>query len=450
MLLVVRPPRRGIALAERAARGRRLAAGALAGAGLAVIVQAAGLPAAALAHDRAVDVGLSTQSWGEWAADVQVRGDRGGARRGGAAVFLWVIGRFPRRWWIGAAGVVGRDHRSCSCWLAPVVLGPLFNDYDKLPPGRARTDVVELARRAGIDVGEVYVVDASRRTTAANAYVTGIGHTKRVVLYDTLLERFTPAQTRLVVAHELGHVKHDDLRRGILWVVLAAPAGHVRGAAPDRALEPPGRCARRAPPAIAAGAGAGDRAGLVRRHGDLEPALPARGGFGRCVLARHAGQPRQFIGLERRLAITNVSDPSRRLGALGVRHPPDDDASGSGWGSRTRGARRAASRGAAGSAGAAGAVPPRATCARVSVRKGSCGSGSCCVGSRAARARAVSGSFAAGELSSRGRLGFVLPPAASTPRPRSSSSGDFGSSCSGAFVLQLSTSIRSIGSRRLS
>ena len=81
-------------------------------------------------------------------------------------------------------------------WLAPVVLDPVFNRYEDLPPGRTRADVEELAQRAGVDVGDVLVVDASRRTTAANAYVDGLGHTKRVVLYDTLLERFDPAQVR--------------------------------------------------------------------------------------------------------------------------------------------------------------------------------------------------------------------------------------------------------------
>ena len=74
-------------------------------------------------------------------------------------------------------------------------------------------------------MGEVYEVDASRRTTAANAYVTGVGHTKRVVLYDTLLKDFTPAETRLVVAHELGHVRHRDVPHGLLWLALVAPFG---------------------------------------------------------------------------------------------------------------------------------------------------------------------------------------------------------------------------------
>ena len=72
-------------------------------------------------------------------------------------------------------------------------------------------------------MGEVYEVDASRRTTAANAYVTGLGRTKRVVLFDTLIQDFTPAETRLVIAHELGHVRHRDVPHGLLWAALVAP-----------------------------------------------------------------------------------------------------------------------------------------------------------------------------------------------------------------------------------
>src|SRR4030095_463719 len=97
--------------------------------------------------------------------------------------------------------------------------------YTPLAPGDARSDVLDLARKAGVDVGEVYEIDASRRTTAANAYVTGVGHTKRVVLYDTLLKEVTPAETRLVIAHELGHVHYKDVPKGLLWLALVAPFG---------------------------------------------------------------------------------------------------------------------------------------------------------------------------------------------------------------------------------
>ena len=93
-------------------------------------------------------------------------------------------------------------------------------------------------------MGQVYEVDASRRTTAANAYVTGLGKTKRVVLYDTLLKDFTRDELRLVVAHELGHVRHRDVPRGLLFLALVAPAALFAGQRLTERLAP-GRRARR-------------------------------------------------------------------------------------------------------------------------------------------------------------------------------------------------------------
>jgi STE24 endopeptidase len=130
--------------------------------------------------------------------------------------------RFGRRWWIpGSVGVV--LGAAILTWLAPVVIAPLFNKFKELPPGEARTDVLELARRAGVDVGHVYEVDASRRTTAINAYVNGIGSSKRVVLYDTLVKDLNRAERNSVVAHELGHVHGADIRRGLIFVALVTP-----------------------------------------------------------------------------------------------------------------------------------------------------------------------------------------------------------------------------------
>src|SRR5437868_1928758 len=107
---------------------------------------------------------------------------------------------------------------------APVVLDPIFNRFTPLPKGKLRSDVLELAHRSGVHVGQVYRVDASRRTTGANAYVNGIGATKRVVLYDNLIKDYKPVEVRSVVAHELGHVKHRDVLRGLLWFAIVAPA----------------------------------------------------------------------------------------------------------------------------------------------------------------------------------------------------------------------------------
>ena len=107
-----------------------------------------------------------------------------------------------------------------------MVLAPIFNKFEALPEGsRARADVLELGREAGVDIGEVYRIDASRRGTSLNAYVDGIGSSKRVVLYDNLLRTAERPELRSVVAHELGHVAHDDIRRGLPYVAIVAPLG---------------------------------------------------------------------------------------------------------------------------------------------------------------------------------------------------------------------------------
>jgi STE24 endopeptidase len=117
-----------------------------------------------------------------------------------------------------------------------------------LPEGRTRADVLALAREAKVDVGQVYEVDASRRTTASNAYVTGLGRTKRVVLYDNLLKDFSRDEVRLVVAHELGHVHYRDVPRGLLYVAVVAPGALFAASLLTRRLAPdeprPGPAAR--------------------------------------------------------------------------------------------------------------------------------------------------------------------------------------------------------------
>src|SRR2546428_674832 len=87
-----------------------------------------------------------------------------------------------------------------------ILLASLVIKSERLPAGSLRAEVLDVARRANVNVGEVYRVDASRRTTATNAYVWGIGRTKRVVMYDTLIRDYPDDQVRSVVAHELSHV----------------------------------------------------------------------------------------------------------------------------------------------------------------------------------------------------------------------------------------------------
>jgi STE24 endopeptidase len=205
-------------LGERPALG-----GAAAAAGVFGAVAVVTLPFGIAAHERAVDAGLSTQGLGDWMADwgkaTAISAGLAAAVGTGA---LALMRRFGERWWIpGSAAVVGAA--AIFTWLAPVLLAPVFNKFEPLEEGPARRDALELADRAGVEVGEVYRVDASRRSTAINAYVGGLGPSKRVVLYDTLLEDLDQGERRSVIAHELSHVEGRDIQRGLLFVAIVTP-----------------------------------------------------------------------------------------------------------------------------------------------------------------------------------------------------------------------------------
>ena len=282
--------------------------GALAGAGVSLALVVAGLPLALWRHERAVDFGLSTQSLGPWLGDVAKSAGIGAvfAALGGALV-IWLIRRFPMRWWMPSAGVVVA-FAVLTLYLSPVVIDPLFNRFEPLPKGELRSDVLRLADRAGVDVGEVYRVDASRRTTAVNAYVGGLGHTKRVVLYDNLIEDFPPDQVRSVVAHELGHVVNSDVPNGILWIAIVAPAGMLlvqrlaERFAGERDL---GDANGRAIPAIALAVALVSFA-LTCAGNALSRPVEARADAFALETTR---DPKAFIDLERGLTLRNLGDP---------------------------------------------------------------------------------------------------------------------------------------------
>jgi STE24 endopeptidase len=223
-VLALAPPRPVRRALERAG-SKPLPGAAGVGAGLSLGFTVLGLPLGAIRHRRAVKAGISVQTWPAWASDVAKASAIGAALNAGAlAGAMGLLRRFPRSWWAPAAGGA-TALSSVFILLSPVLLDPVFNKFERLPDGDLRREVLELADKAGVKVGEVYRVDASRRTTAANAYVTGLGRTKRVVLFDTLLNDFPPGEVRSVVAHELSHVRHRDVQRMLAWLGMAAPAG---------------------------------------------------------------------------------------------------------------------------------------------------------------------------------------------------------------------------------
>jgi STE24 endopeptidase len=312
--LVSRPPRRLAGPFRRPA-----AAGAATAAGLAVGLSLPPLPLRAIARKRGIAVGLITQSWRGWAADL-LKGAAIeavlAAGAGGAAVA--VTRRYPRGWWLPAAigSVVFGTGLAA---LAPVVLDPVFNDFTPLPEGQTRADVLELAGAAGVKVGEVFSVDASRRTTAANAYVAGLGPTKRVVLFDTLLDRYSRDEIRVVVAHELGHVRHRDVQRGMVYAALVAPAAALAVQRLSWALSPERGNAAALPALALSAVLVGAPTGVIGNR--LSRAIERRSDAYSLTLT---GAPEAFISFERAIALQNVADlePPRWLTSLLATHPP--------------------------------------------------------------------------------------------------------------------------------
>jgi STE24 endopeptidase len=296
-----------------------VAGGAAVAGGLSLALSAPPLPLRAISRRRALAAGLDTQSWGGWASDLlKASAIQTGFAAAGGSMIVAATRRYPRSWWapvsVGsvAAGAV-------LAALAPVVLDPIFNDFEPLPEGQTRSDVLALADAAGVKVGEVYSVDASRRTTAANAYVTGLGPTKRVVLYDTMLDRYSRDEVRLVVAHELGHVAHRDVPRGVAYAALVAPGVALAIQRLSWMLSAQRGTPGTLPALALASVLVSAPVGIIGNR--LSRALERRADEFSLKLA---GAPEAFISFERAIALQNLADlePPRVVSRLLATHPP--------------------------------------------------------------------------------------------------------------------------------
>ena len=166
--------------------------------------------------------GFSTQTFGAWALDVLKGFLVGSALTTAALVAL--IGSthvFPS-WWPLVAAVGACLLVLLLVFVAPVLLEPIFNRFRPLEDSELVGALRALADRAGVPVREVLVADASRRTRKQNAYVSGIGGTRRVVVFDTLLGEAAQPELEVVVAHELGHRRHRDIAKGTLLAMVSA------------------------------------------------------------------------------------------------------------------------------------------------------------------------------------------------------------------------------------
>jgi STE24 endopeptidase len=129
------------------------------------------------------------------------------------ALPLWYVIRHTELWWVFGWLVVSFVSLGIGV-LSPVLIDPIFNKFKRIDDEDLHADLVGLAREVGTDIAEVQVSDASRRTRKHNAYVTGMGKTRKLVLFDTLLTEPRP-HIRSVAAHEIGHWKLRHIRRHV-------------------------------------------------------------------------------------------------------------------------------------------------------------------------------------------------------------------------------------------
>jgi STE24 endopeptidase len=270
--------------------------------------------------------GLSTRSWRLFAADA-VKGFLLGAVLLAAvslALFALIRSR-PGSWWTiaapGAAALV-----VAFSFLLPVVFEPLFNRFRQMDDGPLRSRLLDLVRKSGVPVRDILVTDASRRTTAANAYVSGIGRTRRVVVWDTTVERAEPDEIAAIAAHELGHAARRDVVAATVGGAIAAAAGVLLIAAAlhwGALLRLAGVTAATDPRALA----------LVLAVAAVLGALagPVSAAVSRRVEARADGyaldltrDPGAMVAMQRRLALLNIADldPRPLEVLLFATHPP--------------------------------------------------------------------------------------------------------------------------------
>lgn len=164
---------------------------------------------------------LSNQTFGKWFGDalklLMVAAITG-------VLFLWIpyflLLRSPRRWWL-YTGLAVVPFIFFALMVSPIWIEPLFNDFGPMQDKPLESRILALADRAGIEAEQVYQVNKSVDTEAVNAYVTGFGGTRRIVLWDTIVEKLGPDELLFVMGHEMGHyaLKHA-IRRVLIFSLL--------------------------------------------------------------------------------------------------------------------------------------------------------------------------------------------------------------------------------------
>jgi STE24 endopeptidase len=285
------------------------------------------LPTDVMAERVTRKYGLSTEDWGLWFQDRATNWLLSAIVLIAITLGLFALARRWRTWWWATAAITGAVLVLAISFAYPVLVEPRFNDFTSLAPGPQREQLLDLAKQDGVPVKDVLVADASKRTTTLNAYVSGFGSTRRLVIYDTLLKDAPPAQVRLVVAHELGHAAEDDVLHGTLIGALGAALAVVllRLILKSR-MSDPRQTALLLALIVAGSTLAAPVQNLVSRK------IEARADY---HSLRLTNDPADFVAMQHQLSVANISglDPSRWRYWMFANHPtpPERIAMGRAW-----------------------------------------------------------------------------------------------------------------------
>lgn len=141
-----------------------------------------------------------------------------------AALILWMMGASGGLWWLWA-WCVWMGFNLLLLVIYPTLIAPMFNKFTPLEDDTVKARVTALMQRCGFSAKGLFVMDGSKRSAHANAYFTGFGAAKRVVFFDTLLSKLSPAEVDAVLAHELGHFKHKHIIKRIVSMFAMSLAG---------------------------------------------------------------------------------------------------------------------------------------------------------------------------------------------------------------------------------
>ncbi|GAA3397871.1 M48 family metallopeptidase [Cryptosporangium minutisporangium] len=287
------------------------------------------LPLAAWSEVLLRRYGLSTQNWGGWLADQAKAWAVSAVLTAVMTLVLFALIRATPNWWWAWAAAGAAAFVFVASFAFPILIEPLFNRFTPMPDSPLRTSLVQLAERDGEPVKDVLIADASRRTTTLNAYVSGYGASRRIVVYDTLLKEAPPDEVESVVAHELGHAVHRDVVTGTVLGALGA-ASAVCGLAVLGGWAPLLR--RAGVDSLADPKAIGLVLAIIAVVGTLS--TPMQTLVSRQIEARadeHALEltrdPEAFVSMERRLALQNRADlrPNRLFQLWFGTHPTTVD-----------------------------------------------------------------------------------------------------------------------------